>query len=155
MRNIDRALIALLVTAAVAAAQPAGGWTSVKALSSGADVRVSVAKSKTVSGRLESVSDTSLTINPGNGLQSIDREQITQVSVKTKARRMRSMWIGLAVGAGAGAVLGGAAASECSKGICSGHGAALIAGGIGGGALVGALIGAAVSHGGWREIYKQ
>ena len=155
MRNVDHGLTALLVTAATCAAQSPADWNSVKALSSGTEVRIAITKSNAVSGELENVTDASLTINPGSGPQSIDRQQVTRVSVKTKARRKRSIWIGLPVGAGGGAAIGGAAASSCSGNICGGHGAAFIAGAIAGGAIVGALIGAAVSHGGWREIYRQ
>jgi hypothetical protein len=155
MRNVRRALIAVLVTVVTGAAQPPAGWSSIMSLSSGTRVRIATAESKTVTGELESVTDSSLTVNPGRGPQSIDRRLVMRVSVRTKARRKRSIAIGLAVGAGGGAAIGGAAASSCSGNICGGHGAAFIAGGAAGAAIVGGLIGAAVSHGGWREIYRQ
>ena len=155
MRTLRRVLTALLVTVATSVAQPPEGWSSVKSLSSGTQVRIALAESHTVTGKFQSVTDTSLTVSTGGGPKSIDRQQVRQLSARTQARRKRSTLIGLAVGAGGGAAIGGAAASSCSGSICGGHGAALVAGGTGGGALVGALIGAAVSHGGWREIYRQ
>lgn len=155
MPSAHYAVMVLLATAAGSAAQSRGGWGGVQALTAGTEVRVAVARSKPVRGKLETVTETSLNVDAGSGPQSIDRLQITQVSVKTKARRKRSAAIGLAVGAGAGAGFGGAVASACSGSICQGHGAALVAGSMAGGAIVGALIGAAVSHGGWREIYRQ
>ena len=146
----------LFVTATTSAAQsPATSWANVEAVSSGTEVRIAIAGSNAVNGKLESVTDTSLTVNPGSGPQSIDRQQVKRVSIKTKARRQRSTLIGLAIGAGGGVALGGAAASGCSGSICGGHGGAIIAVATAGGALLGALIGAAVSHGGWREIYRQ
>jgi len=155
MRNVQGALVALLVAAAISAAQPPGDWSGVQALASGTEVRVAIAQSSAVAGKLENETGTTLTLNPGSGSRSIDRQQLTRIWVKTKARRKRSTFIGLAVGAGGGAAFGGAAASSCSGNICGGHGAALIAGAAAGGAIVGALIGTAVSHGGWREVYAQ
>jgi len=155
MRNVHSALVVLLVAAATSAAQPPADWSRVQALPAGTEVRVATAQSNAVGGKLENVTGTPLTFNPGSGPRSIDRQQVTRVSVKAKARRKRSTFIGLAVGAGGGAGFGGAAASSCSGNICGGHGAALIAGAAAGGAIVGALIGAAVSHGGWREVYTQ
>jgi hypothetical protein len=155
MRNVHSGLVALLVATGTSAAQPPANWSSVQALPAGTEVRIAMGQSTAVSGKLENVTGTSLTLNPGSGPRSIDRQQVTRVSVKTKARRKRSTLIGLAVGAGGGAGVGGAAASSCSGNICGGHGAALIAGAATGGAIIGALIGAAVSHGGWRNIYKQ
>jgi hypothetical protein len=152
MRELRRALAVLFLTFAVLAAQsPASNWPSVVALPPGTEVRIAVAKAHAVTGKLESVTDTSLTVNA----QLIDRQQITQVSVKSNARRKRSTLIGLAIGAAGGAAIGGGGAAVCSDNICGGHGAAIIAGTIGAGAVIGALIGAAVSHGGWREIYHQ
>jgi hypothetical protein len=158
MRNVHRALLALIATAATCAAQSPGGWTSVQALSSGTEVRLAIAKSNAVSGKLESATDNSLTINPGGSPQSFQRQQITRVLVKTEARRKRSTWIGLSVGAGSAAAIEGAIALSCG-GFCTdartSHKAAFIGGGIALGAAVGALFGAALSRGGWREIYRQ
>jgi len=154
MRSVYLVFVALAI-ASVVAAQPSAEWTRVKTLSPGTEVRVSVVKSKTVVGRLQTVSDNSLSINTGGGSVSLESSRILRVSVRTKARRARSVWIGLAIGAGGGAALGGAAASVCAKGICRGHGAALVAGGTGGGAAIGALIGAAVAHEGWREVFRK
>ena len=156
VRGVGRSLTVMLVMVATSAAQSSEtNWSNVKTLSSGTEVRITTAKSNSVTGKLESVNDTSLTINPGRGPQSIDRQQVTRVAVRTKARRKRAMLIGLAVGAAGGAAFGGAAASSCSHNICGGYGAALIAGAAAGGAILGAVIGAAVSHGAWREVYRQ
>jgi hypothetical protein len=155
MRKVHSALVALLVAAATSAAQPPAGWSSVQGLPAGTEVRIAMAQSTAVSGKLENVTGTSLTLDPGSGPRSIDRQQVTRVSVKTMARRKRSTFIGLAVGAGGGAAFGGAAASSCSGNICGGHGAAVIAAAAAAGAIIGALIGAAVSHDGWRDVYTQ
>ena len=152
---VRRVFSALLLAAAISAGQPPSGWNRVQALPPGTEVRIRIARSNTIRGRLEAVGDASLTVNPGSTSRSIGRQQIAGVSVRTKARRRRSALIGLAIGAGGGAALGGSAASTCSGSICGGHGAAFVAGGTAGGALIGALIGAAVSHAGWREIYRQ
>jgi hypothetical protein len=155
LRSMVRTLTALLVAVAASAAPSPADWSSVQALAPGTVVRVSVAKSNVVSGKLERVTETSLVVNSGSASRSIERQTIIRLSVRTKARRRRSMLIGLALGAGGGAALGGAAAAVCSNSLCGGHGAALVAGGIAGAAVIGALIGAAVSHAGWRVVYRQ
>jgi outer membrane lipoprotein SlyB len=152
MQKVARVLTLLFVTSAISAAQsPATDWVSVKALSSGTEVRIAIAKSHAITGKLESVTNTSLTVNA----QSIDRQQVTRVSVRSKARRKRSTLIGLSVGAAGGAIFGGVLAAACSDNLCGGHGGAIVGSSIAAGAIVGTLIGAAVSHGGWREIYRQ
>ncbi len=153
MRPIPAALILLLSLAASLTAQ--SDWTHVQSLAAGTKIRIEVANSKPISGNLQSVSETSITIDPGGGARSIDQPQVSRVSVRTPARRKRSIVIGLSIGAAAGAGLGGAAAAACQNNICGGHGAAEVAGGAAGGGLIGALIGAAVSHGGWREVYRR
>lgn len=156
LRSMGRTLTALLVAVAgFSAAQSLAGWSSVQALAPGTELRVALAKPNAVSGKLESVTETALVINSGSSSRTIEWQGIIRVSVRTKARRRRSVLIGMAVGAGGGAALGGAAASACSHNICGGHGAALVTGGIAGGAVLGALIGAAVSHAGWRDVYRQ
>lgn len=134
---------------------PARDWAGVEALSPGMEVRVRLATSGAVDGKLESVTETALMVNSAKGRRSIDRQQVTRVSVRTKARRKRSLLIGLAVGAAGGVAFGGAAAAICQGSLCGGHGVALVAGSAVGAAIIGSLIGAAVSHAGWREVYRQ
>ena len=156
MRSVCCLLTTLLITTTLSAGRsPARDWAGVEALAPGTQVRVRLATSGAIDGRLESATETALIVNSGKVRHSLDRQQITRVSVRTKARRKRSLLIGLAVGAAGGAAFGGVAAAVCEGTLCGGHGAALVAGSIVGAALIGSLIGAAVSHGGWREVYRQ
>ncbi len=129
-------------------------WSNVTALAGASEVRVELSGSRPVRGKVQSVTDDSLTIDSGSGQETFMRQQIVRVSVNQKGHRRRNAIVGLALGAGLGGALGGTAAGECSGSICGGHGGAAIAAGIGAGAAVGAAIGAMLPAGGWREIYR-
>src|SRR5579862_5279739 len=98
-RRLTAAL--LLLAATVATQINTSNWNTVMALTAGTDVRV-MNGSRTVSGRLDRVSDNSLVIIVGKAAESFDRQQVLTVSVKTGGHRKRNALIGLAVGAGAG-----------------------------------------------------
>jgi hypothetical protein len=155
MRRTCRGAVGFLAAAAICAAQAADSWSKVEALAPRTEVRIAIAKSRSVTGSLERVTDANLTVNAGGRARTIDRPQITRVLVRTPPRRKRSALIGLAIGAGGGAALGGGLAAACVGKLCGGHGAEFVAGGAAGGAIIGVLIGAAVSHAGWREAYRQ
>lgn len=156
MRSACCALTTLLMTAVISAGRPpAEDWAGVMALSAGTEVRIALVRSGAIDGRLESATEMALVVNSGKIRRSIDRQQVVRVSIRTRARRKRSLLIGLAVGAAGGAAFGGVAAAICEGTLCGGYGAAFVAGAAAGGAIIGSLIGAAVSHRGWREVYRQ
>jgi hypothetical protein len=158
MIKLTRAVAVLLVFALAAAAQsPAQNWDNVKALAVGTLVRIAVG-SRTVGGNLQNVSDDSLAFNSGKGQEMFTRQEVVRVSVKKSDHRRRDALIGLGIGAGVGALFGGAASCETgghvpciskpSRGTLVGIGAF----GVG---AVGALVGVLLPTGGWREVYKQ
>jgi len=156
MRCLRRALGVFFLSAAILTAQsPTRDWNALKSVSAGTEIRVALPESETVRGRMESVTETALVLRTGGRSESIERSRVTRVSILTKARRRRNMLIGMGIGAAGGAALGGAAAAICSGSLCGGYGVAMVTVGIAGAAILGTLIGVAVSHHGWREVYRQ
>jgi len=155
MSKLARSIAVLLVFAIAAAAQsPLQDWNVVKALAPGTDVRVLAAR--TVRVTVQSANDDSLIVHSGKGLETIARQDIARVSVRKRGHRGRNALIGLAAGAGAGAVIGAATDHTCtgwcifqvSKGTAAGILAVVFGG-------VGAAIGAVIPTGGWLEVYRR
>jgi len=150
-RRIAGAL--LLMTGTVAAQTSVSNWNTVKALTAGTDVRV-LNGSRTVSGKIEGVTDAAIVVTSGKGQESFKQQDVTRVSVKKDGHRRRNALIGLGVGAGAGLGVGAAADASC-KSFC------FLGGNFGKavftpmGAIAGILIGALLPSGGWREVYKK
>ena len=149
-RRIAAAL--LLVAATVAAQTNASNWNTVTALSMGTDVRVSTG-SRTVSGKIESVTDETIVVNSAKVQETFMRQKVMRVSLKKNGHRARNALIGLGVGAGVGLGVGAAADANCT-GFCFGgnFGKAIFTPL---GAVAGVLVGALIPTGGWREIYKK
>jgi len=146
----------LFVFALAAAAQsPAQNWNSVKTLSVGTSVRISVG-SRTVSGQVQGVTDDSLAVDSGKGQEMFTRQEVVRVSVKKKGHRGRNTLIGLGAGAAIGVVAGVASHQDCTgfcvvyltRGQDAGFGAILFG-------VIGTAVGALIPTGGWREVYKQ
>lgn len=153
-----RAVAVLLVFALTAAAQtPAQNWNNVKALAAGTEVRI-VVGTRTVTGKIQSFTDDSLTINSGTGQEMFARQEIVQVSVKKPGHRARNTLLGLGIGTGAGVGigLGIGHANDCSSCWFGGLNTA-VGGALGGaiGLVGGTVVGALIPTGGWREIYRR
>ena len=134
----------LLSTATVSAQTTTSDWSRINAVLTGSDLSVKLKSGKTVNGRLNRVSDTTLSLTVKNAVQDLRREDVASVYQVTKKSAAKSTLIGAGVGAGAGALLGaiGDTANENSfldtDGILTAGGAIL---GAGFGALTGFLIG--------------
>ncbi len=146
------AVLALLV--ATAAAQPtAASWDSVKALTTGTDVRIS-AGPRTVRGKIDRITDDALTVTSGKGQEMFTQQDVSRVSVKKPGHRKRNALIGLGIGAGAGLGVG-IAAREGPGGFGPNLDDAVTVGMTVAGALAGTIVGVLIPTGGWREIYKK
>ena len=155
MLNIRVAAI-LVVMAVNAAAQPnSTNWNTVKALTSGADVRIT-AGSRTVGGKIVRVTDDDLLLISGKGQEMFAQHDVTRVLLKGNSHRGRNSLIGLGAGAAAGVIIGAAAHQDCT-GFCifnTSRGTDMAAGGLvlGG---IGAAVGALLPTRSWLEIYRQ
>jgi hypothetical protein len=109
-------LVPLVLVPSLCAAQqpssPSFGWQRVQALRAGTSINVK-ARTSHAGCKLKSVDADTLTCTQGKDLV-FQRADILQIKV---AHRGRSAVVGLAAGAGAGAIAGVASSSPCS-GIC-------------------------------------
>ena len=144
-----RALLLLAFLAIPAGAQT---WNDVAALPPGTEVRV-VSGSKTASGKIDRVTDSSLTLAKKKAPVTFGRADISTVSVRKSGHRVRNTLIGAAAGAGIGLAIGLAARAKSNQPQFVSN-SAVVGATTGAGAIAGALVGALIPTGGWREIYK-
>lgn len=120
-------------------------WSRVAALAAGARLSVKLKTGKTVNGTVNSVSDSTLSLNVKNATREIKREEVATVyEVVKKGSATKATLIGTGIGAGVGAAAGGIASSNDDNGfdkIDHVATAALAIVGAGSGALVGYLVG--------------
>jgi hypothetical protein len=162
MRKLLFAICVFCLPCAAPAQINEASWAKLKGLTPGQNIQIVDASSKKHAGTFLSVSDTSISYNETAGQHSIDKQDVRSVRVM-ETHHGHNTLVGLAVGAGAGAVTGagiGAATykgctqqSFCldfiSRGAQTGIGAAA---GLAGGAVIGAVTGALVpSH---TTIYR-
>jgi hypothetical protein len=140
----------LLLAATVAAQTNASNWNTVKALAAGTDVRI-LNGSRTVSGKIDRITDDNLVMASGKGQEMFTQQEITRVSIRKKGHRLRNTLIGFGAGTGVGLGIGAASDAGCQGWFC---GLDTAAGGLIG-ALGGTIAGALWPTGGWREIYKK
>jgi hypothetical protein len=131
-------------------------WESLKKLVTDQQIRVVLNDAKAYAGQLNSVSDEGLVIRTGGGNQTFERQKILRVSTQGKSHRGRNALIGLAVGAGAGIVVGVASPElgqgKCAQGSCVNAESAALAGVAG--AAIGTGLGAVLPTGGWHDVYR-
>ena len=146
------ALLALVATTAVAQTNVTD-WNTVKALTTGTEVRIT-AGSRTVSGKIDRITDDTLVVTSGKGPEMFTQQEVTRVSVGKQGHRGRNTLIGLGIGTGAGLGVGAAVDAQPCKGFCIFPNAGKVVF-TPLGAIVGTLVGVAIPTGGWREIYKK
>jgi hypothetical protein len=139
----------LILLALLALPCLAQDWDAVRKLTPGTEVRLTTT-SRTVSGRIDSVTDTALTFKSG---AAFDEKDIRTVSIRQPGHRARNVVIGLAVGAGAGLIAGLVSRPKPNQ-LQIVSGGTVTAALTGAGALGGALIGVLIPTGSWREIFK-
>ncbi len=151
MRSVHHAIVLIPILSLVATAQvQTSNWDSVKTITPGAEVRVTVGNSKAVRGKLETVTEDNLVIRKSSATHSFPRTDIRSISLKEKGNRVRNVLIGTGAGLAAGLGIGAAVANNCSGIACGGFRIAvggLI--GLGGGIIAGLEL----PSGKWREVY--
>ena len=160
--NLNLFLLPLLPLTAMAQT-PTSSWETVKMLTPGTQIRISVGTSrKPISGTLESVTDADLGLTQESGKQSFTRAQVISVSIKKRDHRLRNALIGLGVGTAGGLLIGfGVGHAQASGCRTSGgwfctldEGVGTAVGGVGG-LVGGTLLGVFWPTGGWSKIYGQ
>jgi hypothetical protein len=148
-------LTGMLILMAAAAAAQTNDWNTVKALATGAEVRIT-ADTRTVRGKVLRVSDESIVLASGKGQEMVSKQEVLRVRLRGDSHRGRNSLIGLGVGAAIGVIIGAAAHQDCtgwcffytSRGVDM-AGAGIAFGGIGAG------VGALISTRSWLEVYRK
>ena len=150
-------LAAMLVfMATIASAQTKfTDWSTVKALATGAEVRITTS-SRTVRGKVLRVTDDSLVLAAGKTQEMFPQQEVKRVLLRGDSHRGRNSLIGLGIGAATGAIIGAAAHQDCtgwcffitSQGADAAAGAAVFGG-------IGAAVGALIPTRSWLEIYRR
>jgi hypothetical protein len=145
-------LLALMATT-LAAQTNVADWNTVKALTTGTQVRITVG-SRTVRCGIDRTTDDALVVTTEKGQEMFDRQEVSVVSVKKPSHRKRNTLIGLAAGTGVGLVIGIATRPRPGQlEIITPD--AITAGFTAAGAIGGTLVGVIIPTGGWREVYKK
>ena len=150
MRKLQWVMGLLMLICAPAAGQATDSWNNLEGLAVGKRIRVVEKDKSSHTGTFVAFSSEAVTLRSKGADTGHRREDVVRVWRVGAARRGRAALIGLAIGAGAGAALGGAAASDDSF-VRPGAVAAIV--GLAGGA-VGAGVGAAVARPSRSEVYR-
>ena len=101
-------MVALLTAVLPAQASDRNSWQNLSHLSPGQSIEVRKTHGEAVSGKFASFDEKTIHINDGQQEISIARADVSRIRVHSRASH-KAMWIGLAVGAGAGAAIGAGA----------------------------------------------
>jgi hypothetical protein len=146
----------LLMTFATAlVAQSPAGWGSVKQISAGRDVRITMTDGRNVRGTFQSATDDAMVVATPTGQESLSHPLVSRVASKGRNHRLRNAAIGLGVGAGGGLALGAGADHSCSKSGCfpfgNNFGKELFTPL---GAVAGLVVGGLWPSGIWHDLYR-
>ena len=149
-------LLLLMVQGSGLAQSSQNNWDNLKQLAPGEQIRIVLNDAKSYSGQFQSVSDDGIVLRVGKDSQTFERKNVLRVSTRGNTHRGRNALIGLAVGAGAGVVVGVASPElgqgKCAQGSCINATSAALAGFVG--AAVGTGLGAVLPTGGWHDVYR-
>ena len=159
-----RKLISTVLTAAcisnlalAAAITNPADWDNLRQLAGGTDVKIVLNDASAYRGQFQTVTGEAIVVRMTAGREkTFQRESVLRVSTQGKRHRGRNALIGLAIGLGAGMIVG-AASPELGQGTCQ-HGSCVNAASVAlpgfAGAVIGAGIGAAIPTGGWHDVYR-
>jgi hypothetical protein len=87
-------------------------WSALRVIASGSKLSVKLKNGKAVDGKLDRLSDSALSLSGKNAPVEIKREDVLSIYQITKKSATKATLIGMGGGAGAGAVIGAAGASD-------------------------------------------
>ena len=155
-RGIEALLLLLQVPGFGWAQSSQNKWDDVKQLAPGQQIRLVLNDAKSYTGQFQSVTDAGVVVRLATGDQALERQNVLRVSAQAKSHRGRNALIGLAVGTGAGIIVGVASPElgqgRCARGSCVNATSVSVAGVVG--AAVGAGLGAAIPTHGWHDVYR-
>ncbi|HET9178168.1 MAG TPA: hypothetical protein VFQ24_07405 [Terriglobia bacterium] len=138
------------------------GWDNLKSLTSGQEILVVMNNVKSHQGKLQSLSDSGITLRQAKGELTLARKDILRVSQKIgQNHQTRNALIGMVVGATAGLVIGLSpyyGQRNCTLGpdfACGNPPNPHLAEALTPvGALAGGAVGGLLPTGGWHEVYR-
>jgi hypothetical protein len=157
MKRAVLALEFLLLVPVLGLAESAQhGWDNLKQLAPGQQIRIVLNDAKSYTGQFQSVTDAGIVVRLATGDQAFERQSVLRVSAQGKSHRGRNALIGLALGTGAGIIVGVASPElgqgKCAQGSCINAASASLTGVVG--AAVGASLGAVIPTHGWHDVYR-
>lgn len=143
-------------TPAAVSTEPAN-WDNLKQLAAGVEVKIVLNDAKAHGGQFKAVTDEAIVLRLASGAeQTFARQDVLRVSTEGKKHRGRNALIGLAVGTGAGVIVGVASPElgqgTCQQGSCVNAASVALPAFVG--AAVGAGVGAVIPAGGWHDVYR-
>ena len=155
-RVIETLLLLCLVSGCSLAQSPQSNWDNLKQLAPGQQIRIVLNDAKSYKAGFQSVTDDAIVVRLANDDQTFERQSVLRVSTQGKNHRRRNALIGLAVGTGAGIIVGVASPElgqgKCAQGSCVNAGTASLTGAAG--AAAGAVVGAVIPTGRWHDVYR-
>ncbi len=157
MKRVAETLLVLLLIPGFGRAQSSqNNWDNLKRLAPGDDIRIVLNDKKSYKAGFQSVTDEAVVVRLATGDQAFDRQSVLRVSTQGKSHRGRNATIGLAVGMGAGIIVGVASPElgqgKCAQGSCVDAASPVLPGAAG--AVVGAVTGALIPTGHWHDVYR-
>ena len=135
-------IIALLVSSTPIFGQSVDGdWSRVSSLTAGTKVSIKLKNGKSLDGRVNSTSDSSLTITAKSTTRELKRDEVQSVYLVKKRSAVPATLIGMGAGAGAGAAIGALGATNEFDKLDQAVTAGLAIIGAGAGAITGYFIG--------------
>ena len=154
-RRIFFAALAATILAATAGAQQdntVANWANLNQLVQGSEIRVTLTTGRTVRGFIQGVTPESLAINATTSQETLLREDIRRIALKSTGHRGRNTLIGLGVGTAAGLALGAGIDSHAGPGNWFPNAGKAVLSPLG--AIVGTVVGVALPTGGWHDVYR-
>jgi len=155
-RGIEALLLLLQVSGFGWAQSSQNKWDGLKQLAPGQQVRLVLNDAKSYTGQFQSVTDAGVVVRLATGDQAFERQSVLRVSAQAKSHRARNALIGLAIGTGAGIIVGVASPElgqgRCARGSCVNATSVSLAGVVG--AAAGAGLGAAIPTHGWHDVFR-
>ena len=157
MKRATLALVSLLLVPVFGLGECAQDcWDDLKQLAQGQQIRIVLNDAKSYTGQFQSVTDAGIVVRLATGDQAFERQSVLRVSAQGKSHRGRNALIGLAVGTGAGIIVGVASPElgqgKCAQGSCVNAASIALPGVVG--AVVGAGLGTAIPTHGWHDVYR-
>jgi hypothetical protein len=143
-RNVTTFLLLIALCSSGVCQQATSSWAAVQS-ASGSKLRITLNNAETHTGMMVRATDDELVLRDGRGEKSYSKQGISKVQVVGSRSHGRGALIGLAIGAGAGAIIGGATGGCGQSEICiisraDATGIVALVGGVVG-TIIGALVG--------------